>query len=121
MRKQKWRVLLLVLVVVLLTIVSSRVSPPLPDAEVPSVSVPDSELTGPENPVVSDAPAATPEIPVEAVTPSPTPEIDLPDVTIHEWNLKLVNNRNILSSSFAPDVSEIYEGQYFASRAGDAL
>ena len=38
MRKQKWRVLLLVLVVILLTIVSSRVSPTLPNAEEPSVS-----------------------------------------------------------------------------------
>ena len=122
MKKQKWRVLLLVLIVILLTIVSSRVSPKLPDAENPAVSVPDS------SPSVSESPApqqpADPlesEDPAQSPVPSEEPKIDLPDVSIHEWNLKLVNNNNVLSNGFAPDVSEIGDGQYFDSRAVDAL
>lgn len=120
MKKQKWRVLLLVLVVILLTIVSSRVSPKLPNEETPSVSVPDS------SPAVSEAPVSpvTPGLstdPVQSPDVSPSPEIDLPDVSIHEWNLKLVNNRSVLNEGFAPDVSEIADGQYFDSRAVDAL
>lgn len=120
MRKQKWRVLLLVLVVILLFIVSSRVSPTLPNADTPAVSVPDSPPTVSASPSVADdpepsvSPSQSPEVPEE-------PEIDLPDVSIHEWNLKLVNNNNVLSSSFAPDVSEIVDGQFFDSRAVDAL
>ena len=120
MKKQRWRVLLLVLVVILLSIVSSRVSPPVPNADDPAISVPDTgdnAQQGSDIPVVADPSAS----PVVEVTPTPTPEIDLPDVSIHEWNLKLVNNKNALSSSFAPDVSEIDGGQYFDSRAVDAL
>lgn len=120
MRKHKWRILLIVLVVILLSIVSSRVSPQLPSAEDPSISAPSTIPGTSESPSVPDdvepsvAPSESPEIPDE-------PEIDLPDVSIHEWNLKLVNNSNVLSSSFAPDVSEIVDGQYFDSRAVDAL
>lgn len=120
MRKHKWRIVLIVLVVILLSIVSSRVSPALPSAETPSLS----------SPVVSTAPSDSTYVPDDVettVTPSPTPivpqepEIELPDVSIHEWSLKLVNNYNVLSKSFAPDVSEIVDGQYFDTRAVDAL
>ncbi len=124
MGKQKWRVLLLVLIVILLFIVSSRVSPQLPNAEPPSVSVPDSPEVSdsPASPSVGDdTPAVTPPVTTPDVSEPPVEEIDLPDVSIHEWNLKLVNNNNILSSSFTPDVSEIVDGQYFDSRAVDAL
>ncbi len=121
MRKHKWRILLIVLVVILLSIVSSRVSPSLPDPESPSVSAPGETPVNPNTPSVPDdytppeaIPSEEPEIPEE-------PELDLPDVSIHEWNLKLVNNINILSQSFAPDVTEFISGQYFDSRAIDAL
>jgi len=120
MKKHKWRILLLVLVVILLSIVSSRVSPELPSVQSPSLSVPSvDDITIPEGYVSDDVSTA--------VTPSPTPiipaepEIELPDVSIHEWNLKLVNNRNSLGKSFAPDVSEIVDGQYFDTRAVEAL
>lgn len=122
MKKQKWRVLLLVLIVILLTIVSSRVSPTLPTADSPSVSEPAASPSTVETPSVPDdvQPSVSPSVqPVESE--EPVEEIDLPDVSIHEWNLKLVNNNNVLSSSFAPDVSEIVDGQYFDSRAVDAL
>ncbi len=120
MRKHKWRILLIVLVVILLSIVSSRVSPALPNAEAPSVSAPDVVPGAVETPSVPDdvepsvAPTVEPEVPDE-------PEIELPDVSIHGWNLKLVNNNNVLSNTFAPDVIEITDGQYFDSRAVDAL
>ena len=120
MRKQKWRVLLLILVVILLTIVSARVSPKLPDDNTPSVSVPDSSPAISASPTLPADPAVSAELDANP-EPSETPEIDLPDVSIHEWNLKLVNNRNVLTEGFAPDVSEIVDGQYFDSRAVDAL
>ncbi len=120
MRKHKWRILLLILVVVLLSIVSSRVSPELPSAGTPSLSVPNVGSTpGSETYVPDDvAPSASPE---PTPTPPPEPEIDLPDVSIHEWNLKLVNNNNVLSKSFVPDVVEVVDGQFFDARAVDAL
>ena len=120
MKKQRWRVLLLVLVVILLSIVSSRVSPKLPTADEQSLTKPDSTPAVAETPTVPDdvEPSVSPS--VEPVV-SEEPEIDLPDVSIYEWNLRLVNNNNVLSSSFAPDVSEIINGQYFDSRAVDPL
>lgn len=119
-KKQKWRILLLVLVVILLSIVSSRVSPTLPTADEPSVSVPDYIPEASETPSVPDdiEPPVTPTVEPEVTT---EPEIELPDVSIHEWNLKIVNNSIVLSSSFAPDVSEVADGQYFDTRAVDAL
>jgi len=38
-----------------------------------------------------------------------------------DWKLKLVNETYVLSSSFAPNVTDIGNGQYFDSRAVDAL
>ncbi len=120
MRKHKWRILLIILVVILLSIVSSRVSPALPSAESPTVSVPSVNTAPPDIDYVPDD-VVPEETPTPTSTPTPSPEIDLPDVSIHEWNLKLVNNNNVLSKSFAPDVSEVANGQYFDSRAVDAL
>ena len=119
MRKHKWRITLLVLVVILLSIVSSRVSPALPTAQTPTISIPSDIINGSEGYVPDDVGADISPEPV--ATPVPTPEIELPDVSIHEWNLRLVNNINVLSKSFAPDVSEVDNGQYFDSRAVDAL
>jgi len=123
MRKHKWRILLIILVVILLSIVSSRVSPELPSAEAPTVSVPNAPSLNTEPGGTEYVPDDIPpdETPFITPTPTPTPEIELPDVSIHEWNLKLVNNNNVLSKSFVPDVSEVANGQYFDSRAVDAL
>ena len=121
MRKHKWRILLLVLIVVLLSIISSRVSPSLPEPDDTSISVPGDI----KNPSVS--PSVPDDISIPEVSPSETPQeseapkLDLPDISIHEWNLKLVNNKNIRPESFTPDVSAIVNGQYFDSRAVDAL
>ncbi|MBE7017335.1 MAG: D-alanyl-D-alanine carboxypeptidase family protein [Ruminococcaceae bacterium] len=121
MRKHKWRILLLILVVILLSIVSSRVSPSLPTPDDTSISAPGEATIPSESPSVPDdisppdvSPSASPEV-------SEKPKYDLPDISIHEWNLKLVNNRNVLTESFTPDVTAIANGQYFDSRAVDAL
>lgn len=56
-------------------------------------------------------------------TPEPTPYVDpdLPDIVISDWMYKLVDSVHVLSSSFAPDVTEIDDQQYFDSRAVDEL
>lgn len=119
MKKLHMRLLLLALIVVLLTIVSSRISPKLPDADSDSVSIRDDYTeqtqTSPGLTPDSSLPQST-EISPPAVSEEP-----LPPVSIHEWNLKLVNNINVLSSAFAPDVSEIADGQFFDTRAIDSL
>lgn len=106
--------LLLVLCMVLLVIVSSRLSPTPPPGK-------DTSLSEPEETYIA-VPAASPQTGDEE-TPEPTadPKELLPDVSIYDWNLKLVNNTNVLSSSFAPDVTAVDDGQYFDSRAVDAL
>lgn len=119
MKKMHMRVLLLVLVVVLLTIISSRMSPSLYENDTPSISVPDDYMSNVQQsgqPQVSPGIDTTPDVtaPVQSEEP-------LPSVSIHEWNLKVVNNTNVLSSSFAPDVSEVVDGQYFDTRAVDSL
>ena len=97
MKKMHMRVILLVLVVVLLTIVSSRISPKLPENTTPSVSVPDD--------FVENSPA-----------PGGNTIIETPDITPPQES-----HINVLSSAFAPDVSEVADGQYFDTRAVDAL
>lgn len=117
MKKMYMRIALLVLMVVLLTIVSSRISPKLP-TEDSSVSVPDDYSDVTVSPGVPGLvmPSESPDISAPVQTEEP-----LPAVSIHEWNLKLVNNINVLSSSFAPDVTEVADGQYFDTRAVDSL
>ena len=64
----------------------------------------------------------TPAQPVEP-TPEPTPEKDpeLEKFTISDWMYTLVDERHSLGQSFAPDVAATENGQYFDSRAVDAL
>lgn len=121
MRTHKWRILLLVLIVILLSVVSSRVSPSLPVPEDTTISKPTDTAPPSSLPSVPDD-VTPPEVsPSEPPVESEAPQIDLPDISIHEWNLRLVNNKNILNESFTPDVSEVANGQYFDSRAVDAL
>ena len=114
-RNKKHAVLLLGLSILLLYLVSARVG----------------QLSGKENPDkragIEDAESIDNMLPEETagpvseITPEPSPEIVLPDVDTSSWELKLVNNSHVLSSSFAPDVTETENGQYFDSRAVDAL
>ena len=114
MAKKSRGILLLVLVVVLLIVVSSRISP--------------NRAYAPEKPARTDDPyleeTEPPAMEIELPeTPDPSVNIreDLPGISRSDWNLKLVNNNYVLPSSFAPNVTEIGGGQYFDSRAVEAL
>ena len=114
MVKNSKSILLLVLMVVLLVLISSRMSPRTahrPNA--PTVT---------DDPIPSETPPAETEAPPEA-TPEPMPSIRdiLPGVSKNDWNLKLVNNTYILPNTFAPDVTEVRDKQFFDTRAADAL
>lgn len=112
-RKSKG-IALLLLVVLLLVLISSRISP--------------KQALRPNTPAETDdpLPAETelPETPppVEA-TPEPPPSIYdvLPGASRNDWNLRLVNNTYVLSNTFAPDVKPVRNDQYFDSRAADKL
>jgi len=106
--------LLLVLIVVLLVVVSSRLAPERAWAP--------TEPATTDDPIPAETPAPATEEPVEA-TPEPTPNIReiLPNVSRGDWNMKLVNETYVLASTFAPNVSEIRDGQYFDSRAVEPL
>lgn len=115
MSKQTMRVLFLALCVTLLVVVSARVSPEDRNAFVPSERI-EAELW----PEVSYTPEPTP-----TPTPEPTVRIRtyLPDIVLTDWELRLVNNDNLLSRTFSPEsVTPIRDyGQYFDTRAIDAL
>ena len=107
-------IVLLVLMIVLLVLISSRMSPRQalrPNA--PAVT---------DDPIPEETPPAETE-PPPAATPEPTPNIRdiLPDISRNDWNLKLVNNTYILANTFAPDVVAVRDNQYFDARAADAL
>lgn len=67
----------------------------------------------------TQAPEQT-EQPVVELPPEETGPV-LPDINLSSWEYELVNNVYVLSSSFAPNVTEIGNQQYFDSRAVDAL
>ena len=72
------------------------------------------------SPVIEASP--TP-VPTPSPTPTPTPEpyADKPDIDISSWEYTLVNKDNPLPADFAPELTAIENGQYFDSRAADAL
>jgi len=75
---------------------------------------------------VSDT-APTPAITPEPVAePEPSPEVpetgpDLPDIDLDSWEYRLVNGDNPLGADYEPPLTEFEGGQYFDSRAVDAL
>ncbi len=114
---QKLRgVVLLVTFVALLVVISARI-PSDGGAAVPAgAAVTDDPL-----PPATTDPVRTIEPVEETAPPGPNIRELLPGVSPSDWNLKLVNNNYVLSSSFAPNVTEIGDGQYFDTRAADAL
>jgi D-alanyl-D-alanine carboxypeptidase len=106
-------IVLLCLCVALLFVLSVRIGQQNIDD---TLSEPIDDIEDMELPEQTPAPEEAPE-----ETPEPTPEVDpdLPDVNISDWMYRLVDNQRVLTSSFAPDVTE--DGQYFDSRAVDAL
>lgn len=69
-------------------------------------------------PVTEPEPEPTPEPTPE---PEPEPEPELPDIDITEWQYRLVNTERLLESDYAPELTMLENGQYFDSRAVDAL
>lgn len=58
-------------------------------------------------------------VPEATATPAPTPEPlpSPPEVDLDSWELRLVRQDNPLPSDYAPELTEIEQGQYFDSRA----
>ena len=113
MKKRIQGIILFALSIVLLLVVSSRVSPPER-----TETVDERERERQDYVLVTPSPEPTP-----TPTPEPTSGIReiLPDVSPTEWYLKLVNDIYILPQTFAPNVVEVQDGQYFDERAADAL
>ena len=104
---------LLCLSVILLCLVSARIG----QAGAVEISL---EEENPEDSeyVLPDTVQVTPAEPEQS--PEPTGPV-LPEINISDWQYKLVNETYVLSSSFAPDVTEVGDQQYFDARAVDAL
>ena len=113
MVKNSKSIVLLVLMIVLLVLISSRMAPRQALRPTPAVT---------DDPIPAETPPVETETPPEA-TPEPTPGIReaLPGASRNDWNLRLVNNTYILPNTFAPDVTEIRDNQFFDKRAADAL
>ena len=71
-------------------------------------------------PIVTPTPTPTPT-PSPTPTPTPEPYADKPDIDLSSWEYTLVNKENLLTADFAPELTAIGNGQYFDSRAVDAL
>lgn len=117
MNKKHLRIfLVLICSVILLLIVSARIGAKPPTASnVPSLEDP---LDNPDDFV---EPTPTPSEEVE-VTPTPDPYPDLPEVSVNDWQYKILNNIMADTGSFYPEVVQV-EGttQYFDYRAIDSL
>ena len=66
--------------------------------------------------------AAESSEPTPTPTPTPTPEPtpSIPDVDITSWEFRIANLDNNIGD-YAPELTEMENGQYFDSRAADAL
>ena len=113
MKMKSNSVFLLVLVVVLLVVVSSRIAPEKAYERWPTSPTDDPyQETETPQPVVELPGTPPPERPIREL---------LPNVSLSDWNLKLVNNYYVLGQSFAPNVAEIGGGEYFEERAAEHL
>lgn len=65
--------------------------------------------------------------PAPNLTPGPSPEPssepapDLPEIDLNFWEYRLVNKDKLLEKDYEPPLTELEGGQYFDSRAVDAL
>lgn len=116
--------LLTVLVLCLCVMVVKRAGYTEPDVE--------TEIMQPEEPsaaplVTPEPPAPTQEPPVQepeseaAEEPTPDPMPSPPDIDITGWQYRLVNTERLLESDYEPELTMLEGGQYFDSRAADAL
>ncbi|MCQ2405650.1 MAG: M15 family metallopeptidase [Oscillospiraceae bacterium] len=79
-----------------------------------------------ETPTVSEGDNTTvapPEEQKPEETPDPMEELkkNKPDLDINSWELILVNADNTIDGTFRPELTELEGGQYFDSRAVDAI
>lgn len=120
MEVKRTSVLLFGLCILLLLVISARVSPD--ESRIASETALSGDGTEDAVPVdalpqESYAADAGTEEPEETEPALPT----LPEPNIGSWQLMLVDSLHVLSSSFAPDVTEVRDGQYFDSRAAEEL
>lgn len=96
------------------TSLSAQAQPTEPEPNTPN-------LFGDTTPDISEDPEPvpeTPEIPPEPTQePLPTP----PDIDISQWQYVCANTDRLLPSDYTPELTELEGGQYFDSRAVDAL
>lgn len=91
-------------------------------ADLKGESIDPTSLTDSPDPHLSDAQASNIKL-----NPSPSPIVseepfsDKPKVDITTWELKLVNSKNLLESSFIPELTDMGNGQSFDSKAVDYL
>ena len=114
MTRKNQSLLLLVLSVVLLVIISVRVSPKAAEAEDPDAPHEIVVIMPDDTPPPMETPAETPE------PPKSIGEL-FPSVSRNDWNLRLVNQTVVLPSSFAPDVTKTRNEQYVDSRIIEPL
>lgn len=73
-------------------------------------------------PTITPAPEFTA---IETTEPAPTetpgPYADRPDIDISSWEYVIANHENVLDEGFVPELTELEGGNYFDSRAADAL
>ncbi len=127
------KIILVVVLVLLLALLGLRVfkgkpaepapTPAAPVSETPAAPTPTPEPTPTPTPTPTAAPepTATPE-PTPTPTPEPTPEPTpyRPDVDVTSWEYILANPTHEIGS-YTPELTELEGGQYFDSRAVDAL
>ena len=114
MVKKSKAIALLLLVVLLLILISSRMTPRQ------AMRTDKPTETDDPLPPETEPPETTPE-PTPEPTPPPNIRTILPGLSRGDWNLKLVNNTNVLANTFAPEVVAVRNDQYFDERAADKL
>ncbi len=122
-------ILLAIVAMLLLALVGLRIfrgKPAEPALTVPTVApapvqTPDPQPTQTPEPAPTATPEPTPE-PTPTPTPEPTPEPTpyRPDVDVTSWEFILANPTHEIGE-YTPDLTELEGGQYFDSRAVDAL
>lgn len=72
------------------------------------------------SPTATETPSLSPT-PTPTAAPSADPYADRPDIDISSWEYTVANAENPLSADFTPELTMVEDGQYFDSRAADAL
>ena len=120
MEHRSKNILLFALSVVLLLVVSARPSPGEATASAAPGRIAEDVLLPPSPTPPGEDGAAAEEESASASMKTRVRAL-FPDASPGDWNLRLVNNDYILPAVFAPELTEIRTGEFFDSRAADAL